>query len=323
MAAQLGLRATCNQSMAAIVPHGLRARFLLYWLLANYRRIRSGASDDLRDGLNLQMLGDIPCPVPPTPSDQERIANFLDDKTARIDALIAEKELLLELLVEQRLSIAEKVIAAEKSIPRGKLGYFVNLLPGYAFPSEEFSRNPEDVPLLRGVNVAPGGLRWEDAVYWSTNQDNSLERFKLRANDVVFGMDRPWVSSGVRVAMVDEASAGSLLLQRVCRLRGGDGMQQRFLYYVLASDEFRQSVEVDLTGVSVPHISPDQILRFKVPVFSPKEQQARCDSADTEVRRVGELETHATRLLNLLREYSSSLISAAVTGQLDINARHN
>ena len=131
-------------------------------------------------------------------------------------------------------------------------------------------------------------------------------------------MDRPWISSGARVAMIDEDSAGSFLLQRVCRLRGGTRLTQRFLFFALVSDEFRQSVEVDLTGVSVPHLSPEQILRFKVPVLTVDEQRVRCDVADRQLLKIEQLEAHTLQMLDRLREYRSSLISAAVTGQLPI-----
>lgn len=261
---------------------------------------------------------ELPVPMPP---DGERIAivQFLDEQTARIDDLIAEKERLLALLAEQRLSIAERVIADAPSGLRAKLGFHADLLPGYAFPSDEFSRDPENIPLLRGVNLAPANIRWDDVVYWPRNFDVSLERFRLQAGDVVFGMDRPWVSAGARVAMVDGSSSGSLLLQRVCRLRGGTKLSQRFIFYALSSDEFRQSIEVELTGVSVPHISPEQILRFKVPVLSLAEQHSRCEAADKDIDRINELEVQTSEMLGALREYRASLISAAVTGQLDIS----
>jgi type I restriction enzyme S subunit len=256
----------------------------------------------------------------PGKPEQVRIANFLDDKTARIDALIAEKVRLITLLAEQRSSISERVISNTASGKRAKLGLFVDLLPGYAFPSDDFSRDVSDIPLLRGVNVSPEGIRWDDNVYWSRAYDESLERFKLQVGDVVFGMDRPWISSGARVAMVDEASEGAFLLQRVCRLRGGKSLRQRFIFYALSSNEFRQSVEVDLTGVSVPHISPEQVLGFKVPVLSPGEQDSRLNEADAEIGRIHLLEAQTTEMLARLREYRSSLISAAVTGQLDVGA---
>ena len=254
----------------------------------------------------------------PEPNEQERIATFLDDKTARIDALIAEKERLIVLLTEQRLSVSERVIVCAPGDVKAKLGFHVDLLPGYAFPSDEFNRDPDNIPLLRGINVAPAGIRWDEVVYWPREYDTSLERFRLKAGDVVLGMDRPWVSSGARVAMIDGASEGSFLLQRVCRLRGGSKWNQRFLFYALSSDEFRQSVEVDLTGVSVPHISPEQILGFKVPVLTPEEQIERCEAADRELLRIDQLQSHTILMLSRLREYRSSLISAAVTGQLDV-----
>lgn len=266
-------------------------------------------------------FGDMgPCRVfVPPAAEQQRIANFLDEQTARIDALIAGKERLLGLLSEQQISVAEAVVAEAPSRLKAKLGFYVDLLAGFAFPSEEFSRDESDIPLLRGVNVAPASIRWEDAVYWRRNYDPALERFRLEEGDVVFGMDRPWISAGARVAVIDSSSAGAFLLQRVCRLRGGAKVRQRFLFYALASDAFRQSVEVDLTGVSVPHISPEQVLGFRIPVLTPEEQDARCAEADRQTEALKGLAAETEGLLVRLREYRSSLISAAVTGQLDLS----
>ncbi len=256
--------------------------------------------------------------LPVALSEQERIANFLDERTSQIDALLAEKERLVEVLGQHAQAVVDAVTVAEGKA-QAKLGYFVDLLPGYAFPSEEFSRDPADVPLLRGVNVTPSGVRWDDAVYWRREYDEALARFVLKTGDVVLGMDRPWISTGARVTLIDDAAAGSLLLQRVCRLRGGPKIQQRFIYYALASDAFRQSVEVEMTGVSVPHLSPEQILRFKVPVLSPDEQAERCGRADRALSEISKLQEHTDNMLARLREYRSSLITTAVTGQLDIN----
>jgi type I restriction enzyme, S subunit len=68
MVAQLGIDATCNQSMAAIIPTSrIQARYLYWWLTrltANYSNIRNMAGGEARDGLNLDLLGSIPCPVP-------------------------------------------------------------------------------------------------------------------------------------------------------------------------------------------------------------------------------------------------------------------
>lgn len=298
----------------------LRPRFAHY-LLHGYdlAKVFYRMGGGLRQTMKYADLRRLPVLIPPT-GEQDSIADFLDVQTARIDALIAEKDHLLELLAEQRLSFAEGVLAQAGAAARAKLGFFVDLLPGNAFPSDEFSHDPNDVPLLRGVNVSPTGVRWEDVVYWKRDHEPALERFKLVQGDVVFGMDRPWISTGARVAMIDDQSEGSLLLQRVCRLRANGMLLQRFIFFALSSDEFRQSVEVDLSGVSVPHISPEQVLRFKVPLLSLQQQKSRCDAADSAMGRIGQLERQTLEMLDRLHEYRSSLISAAVTGQLDLGA---
>jgi type I restriction enzyme S subunit len=110
MVAQLDIDATCNQSMAAIIPAEGEPRYLLYWLTTNYKNIRGMASDDTRDGLNLTMLGQIPVPIPPIP-EQKTIAEYLDAETTRIDALIAHTTEDINLLKELRAAtIADAVL---------------------------------------------------------------------------------------------------------------------------------------------------------------------------------------------------------------------
>ncbi len=100
MVAQLGIATTCNQSMAAIIPaRRLDSRYLYWWLTANYQNIRNLAGGEARDGLNLDLLGSIPCPIPPL-AEQQAIARFLDAKTVQIDGLVAKKRLLIEKLKE-------------------------------------------------------------------------------------------------------------------------------------------------------------------------------------------------------------------------------
>lgn len=83
----LAIETTGNQSLAAIVPEKIDGKYLYWWLSSQYLTLRNQASQDGRDGLNLDMIGSIYCPVPPR-ATQRRIARFLDEKTARIDGLI-------------------------------------------------------------------------------------------------------------------------------------------------------------------------------------------------------------------------------------------
>lgn len=110
MVAQLGIRSTCNQSMAAIVPDAeIEPRFLLWWLTANYQNIRNMAGGDLRDGLNLELLGNIGCPLP-TVTEQAAIAAFLDRETSKIDALVEAQARLIDLLKEKRQAVTSHAV---------------------------------------------------------------------------------------------------------------------------------------------------------------------------------------------------------------------
>jgi type I restriction enzyme S subunit len=84
-------------------------KFLYYWLDSNYQNIRNLTGGDNRDGLNLAVLSNIPCPKISI-VEQTQIVSFLDTETARIDNLIAKQEKLIELLEEQRKSIISHAV---------------------------------------------------------------------------------------------------------------------------------------------------------------------------------------------------------------------
>lgn len=105
MIAQLGIMTTCNQSMAAIVlSENVSERFIFWWLTSNYEKIRNLAGGDLRDGLNLDIIGSIVCPYFLL-SEQQQIANYLDNATCKIDTLISKAQKAIELLKERRTAL--------------------------------------------------------------------------------------------------------------------------------------------------------------------------------------------------------------------------
>ena len=110
MAAQLGIKATCNQSMAAIVPdRRLSPRYLYGGSQRITRTIRNLAGGEARDGLNLELIGAIPCPIPEE-NEQHAIANFLNRETAKIDTLVAKKRTLIERLKEKRTALISRTV---------------------------------------------------------------------------------------------------------------------------------------------------------------------------------------------------------------------
>jgi type I restriction enzyme, S subunit len=113
MVAQMGIEATCNQSMAAICPSlNVNSRYL-YWLLAiQYKEIRNMAGGEQRDGLNLEMLGTIPCLRAPF-KEQSIIAEFIDFETGKIDRLVKKVEEAIERLQEYRLALITSAVTGK------------------------------------------------------------------------------------------------------------------------------------------------------------------------------------------------------------------
>jgi len=199
------------------------------------------------------------------------------------------------------------------------VAHHIDILSGYAFPSSDFSTDPEDIPLLRGANVSPGSVRWDDTVYWSRGRLGEVSRFLLGAGDVVLGMDRPWISSGIRVAELTEEDAPALLLQRVCRIAPRTTMDKQFMKLLLTSRQFLAYFEPIMTGVSVPHISPDQVSSFRFEYIERDEQARRATATVRERERIVRVQQSTEKSIERLKEYRSALITAAVTGQIDVS----
>lgn len=290
----------------------------LYWHLLSKKTqedFGNAANGVTRYGLTLGGIKGIPINVPDLET-QRQIADFLDRETARIDLLIDKKQRLVALLGEQWESVVEEAISTGGQAT--KLGHHIDVLSGYAFPSSDFSTDPDDIPLLRGANVAPGSIRWADTVYWPRERLNEVSRFLLKAGDVVLGMDRPWISSGIRVAELSATDAPALLLQRVCRITPRKTLDKDFMRLLLTSRRFLAYFEPIMTGVSVPHISPDQVGSFRFEFAEMTEQAARASAAVCKRKKMDAVREQTDQSIDRLKEYRSALITAAVTGQIDV-----
>lgn len=302
-----------------VAIHGEFVHHLLrsYPFQEEFYRFGKGIVADLWS-TNYSEMKNICLPIP-TLEEQRTIAAFLDYETARIDQLIAKQQRLIELLKEKRQAVISHAVNIREGEKSAKLSYFVDLLPGYAFPSASFKNESDgNIPLLRGVNVGVGKLKWNDTVWWPQADRVIVKDFELQVGDIVFGMDRPWIAAGARVAEVTSADLPCLLLQRVARIRTHLNTYQPFVKLCLSSYEFKSFVEADLTGVSVPHISPDQIKSFPIRAIGFEIQKVETESALRLCHVLETIEAKALQAIELMQERRTALISAAVTGKIDL-----
>ena len=144
-----------------------------------------------------------------------------------------------------------------------ELGEFCSVDNGFAFKSEQFSDDNNDVFLVKGSNLGHRYIKWEGGPWWNVDDFEKLSRYQLISDDVLLAMDRPIVGGQLKYSWINKDDPKALLVQRVARLRAVAHEDQKFLRYVIASPAFLQYVDTITTGVNVPHISGPDIRKYK------------------------------------------------------------
>ncbi len=304
-----------NQGCRGLVPRSadLSTRYFKYQLLAHRSDLEAAANGTTFQELSTDALASLRVHVA-EPTEQRRVADFLDAETARVDALIAAKQQMI-VVAQQRHAAAVAVAIFGDAARSARLAHLVNLLPGFSFQSTDFDRE-SGVRLLRGINIAPGRLRWDEVVYIRQVDARIAVTYQLLPGDLVIGMDRPMVSGGMRVAEVQTDDLPCLLVQRVARIRTLEPGDRAFVRHALASASFRHYFDPITTGVSVPHISPSQIVDFRLPVPPADTRRAIGRELDRSTAATDAVTDTLSKQIGLLRERRSALITAAVSGEL-------
>jgi type I restriction enzyme S subunit len=200
-------------------------------------------------------------------------------------------------------------------LPKGwkmvSLGEHIDLLTGFPFQSERYSNGDDDVRLLRGDNIMQNSLRWDDARRWPKAESKGLERYSLREGDLVLAMDRPWVKSGLKHAVIQEEDLPCLLVQRVTRIRGDESLLTKFASHVIASHRFTQHVKGVQTETAIPHISAGQIKEFVVSLPTPTEQRKIADILTTWDEALTQLDS----LIEAQERRKKALMQQLLTGR--------
>jgi type I restriction enzyme S subunit len=251
---------------------------------------------------------------------QEQVVDFLDRECERIAALTEAATQASELAKLAANSRIEGLLNEDaEAYPLEKVGWHVTMLTGHVFKSEEFVHDSDlGIRLLRGTNVAVGHTRWDDTVYWPTDRVPEVQEFALAVGDLVIGLNRPWISDGLRVAEIAETDLPALLLQRVGRVRPTMGrLLTRYLRLWLETTRFQHEVG-DASAVTFPMLEPRRLLAYRVPVPPIQDQETTLRQA-AETAAKGEALAHGVEQFDkALTEYRDALITEAVTGKLEV-----
>jgi type I restriction enzyme S subunit len=110
----------------------------------------------------------------------------------------------------------------------------------------------------------------------------------------------------------------ALLNQRVCIFRAFDATAQPFVWFLLQTSYYAEYLAITAFGGAQPNISDTELVGVSVPIPPLPEQQEIASYLDSEVERFTQLQAEAERAIELLQERRTALISAAVTGKIDV-----
>jgi type I restriction enzyme, S subunit len=289
-------------------------------------------TDGIRDGKTISygQFGGLALPVPPL-DEQGRIAEFLADETAKIDALIAEQEKLIALLAEKRQATISRVVvkglngsAPMKNSGVGwlgavpahwkvaKLGRYARIENGTT-PSRAAMEYWESgtIPWLASGEV--NQLQITEASEFITKE--ALENCALRLlpiGTVVVGM----IGQGKTRGMSAILRISATINQNLAAICPGPGVEGAYILYVLHAmyDWLREAGR----GGNQAAMNCEMLSALRIPLPPMAEQAAIAGHIESEVAKLDSLRTEAESAIALLEERRAALITAAVTGQIDV-----
>lgn len=185
---------------------------------------------------------------------------------------------------------------------------------GPAFKSAHFGEQGAGIRLLRGDNIEPGSLRWTRTKTWPLDLLEGYEHLAVHEGDLILGMDRPVISTGLKLARVTKADLPALLVQRVARIRPKN-IDDRYLYYWLTSQEFMRHLQGSATGTQLPHVTLTSIKAFRVPRFGAESEGRIVDILEDHLSRLDAAESYLRNALKKLKALKASALASLHAGE--------
>ena len=319
-----------STGFAVIRPRKVDDGFVAYALSSPYfvDRVVAHSVGVSYPAINTSELACLDIVFPPLP-EQQAIAAFLDRKTAKIDALVSRKKRLIELLQEKRAALITRAVTrgldsnaplkdsgvewlreipAHWEVKRLKYLSTVNdeALPETTDPDMEFTYvDIGNVDSVRGI-TGTEDLVFEDAP--------SRARRVVRQGDVIISTVRTYLKAITRIEPTD---ANLIVSTGFAVLRPRE-LDSGFAAYALSSPYFVDRVVAHSVGVSYPAINTSELACLDIAFPPLPEQQATAAFLDRETAKLDGLVAKVREAIQRLKELRTALISAAVTGRIDV-----
>jgi type I restriction enzyme S subunit len=305
-------------------------RFFYYLLVAGRGELESWGEGSTFRELARDRLSFIPLLIPPL-AEQDDITAFLDRETARIDALIEKKEQLIALLEEKRQAVISHAVTRglDPTAPLKGSGIpCLGEVPAHwtvcalkrtwlrcDYGLSDSLAGTGEVRVLTMGNIQQGTVTIPDEGSWDDVPADML----LDENDLLFNRTNSLEHVGKVGLFRCDPSVRVSFASYLVRLKLNELAVPAYMNYFLNHDGFlRMAQSAALPSINQANLNPTRYGALLMCLPPVSEQRAIVSVLDREGERTKSLVSRIQDGIDRLEEYRTALISAAVTGQIDV-----
>jgi len=330
----LAVEATTNQACCVMTKSKeIDNKYLYYWLQAFRQDIVNLASGGGQPNINQEVVASLKISASNNLS-QQKITNFLDHETAKIDTLIEKQKQLIKLLKEKRQAVISHAVTKGLNpnasmrdsgvewlgeVPEhwnyGRLIYMCERLVDGTHHSPE-SHFQGDYLYITAKNIKENGFDFSEITYLTEKDHRDIfSRCSVQKGDVLYIKD----GATAGIAMVNYLDDEFSMLSSVALIRPMKSkVIPSFLAYHLNASQFKNNAINQLVGGAMTRFTLDMISRFILSLPPIDEQNKIVDFLNNKTVKFEKLIENANSAINLMQERRTALISAAVTGKIDV-----
>lgn len=325
----------CYVSDTALYIDEPSPKVLLRWLyyVLMPMRLETRSEDSAVPGLARELVESQSVPLPPL-KEQREIVRFLDEETAKIDALIANKDKMIERLEEHRRAFITTTVSVglenteyeatdsqfAPSIPKSwrlmRLCHVVERIVDTEHATAPVAEGGHYL-VVRTSNVREGELRFEGARY---TDEESFKRWTRRGlpmpGDVLFTREAPAGEACVVPSDVDLCIGQRMVLLKVNRRL----TSAQWIVHSIESGPAQSFIDLLSRSTTVAHLNMRDIPNIPIVLPPIDVQSDLLDAIADEVSRVQPAKRCLVEQVQILKEHRRALITAAVTGQIDVGS---
>lgn len=323
-----------STGFAVVRPaHALTTEYVAYALRAPYfiERVVANSKGVSFPAINESEIATYDLGLPPE-SEQRVIASFLDRETAKIDALVKRKEKVIRLLQEKRSALISLAVTKglDPNAPTKDSGVeWLGSIPAHWEVKRLKQVVPQitvgivvtpakyyvevGIPCLRSFNIAQGHISMKDLVFISPSSNELHRKSQIFEGDLVVVRTGRAGTAAVVPPALSGANCIDLLI-----IRRSSYLSSQYLYYYINSRATLAQVEAYSVGAIQEHYNTATLSSLYVPKLPLREQQAIVKYLDNETAKIDILITRVSEAIKHLIELRNALISAAITGKIDV-----